>query len=327
MRLIRDQSLLNSLKNGAAETAVRFSDWEESVADIEVYFGSLASSSSACLPLHIPSRLSARCELALDVTYSRHSDDCIANRARWATFADCLAVQLDAVDSLSLVVLTGWALDLGRKLEVEKIVVPKALNKDAVAEPGGVRYDVLRAHGFTESCQSGFTVAAMVPGNIHQAGSLPAMFEVLRSKDIYVTAIDAYGDIYQLPYAGQAMKEEEFVGIGGWTEAVSALRCYTVSVEIDTTRWDTRHIGNYAVIFCVMCSARPKHIVIAKVETAGKLVYPAIDLEEYPGVEGTYFLRIDTIGVWDGTSHYEFRLFCDADVIIYCPSGAPGAFR
>jgi glycosyltransferase involved in cell wall biosynthesis len=319
-RLIEDRHLLERLKRGGAETARAFSDWEESVTEVEEFFLRLTAEAGPAGPTEfsIPDDLADVAELAVDVRFSRDSDNPWATRRNWRTLRSWQPVRMSLEEGTALVQLSGRC-PAG---QFEEVRLRGATNLDATCRLAPVTADTSRAA--TSDAIHAFAVSGVVEVDPGFSGSLPECIQALASDRPAVEGVRRNGTASRLPFAQESTGAMPANGAAS-IDAVSCLRCYAVSVDLSPPSWPEEQGDNYAVILGFFCDSEPRNIILYAPSRERVLRYPSMRLEPVAEGPGGFYVRIDTIAVYPGWPSYEFLMFIDVDA--YAATVQPGALR
>ncbi len=326
--LIEDRVLLKHLIKGGGETARKFSNWEESVDEVEQFFIAVSHDGQGTAPraLGIPGRLKNIVDLALDVCFSRHSDDPAANRRNWLTLGSFHSVKLEQDNTQALVTFRGWSLDEVRQCELDYVRVAGAANADAISRPSSSRADVTADHGIAGNVNCTFEVKGVVPvGNEFSELLGENVADQWRGSVVSVEGVDIAGRVSRIPFVGET--PEWTNGIRGCVENLVVLKCYRVSVNIAPETWPDNQGNNYAIVLGFFCNKVPQNIVLFSPVSMNSLCYPPMHVEQVNDGSGRLYVLIDTISVYSGKPAYDFLMFVDPEVKAFAAAAHPGALR
>jgi len=326
-QLIEDRQLLERLKAGGAETAHRFSNWEENIDEIEHFYLGLVEPEAPITEFEMPDLLSNSANLALDIRFSRHSDDPQANSRNWMTMRNFMPVGIEEIADPALVEFRGRCLRGLRDCEVNCVVVPGAMNSDGELRPQREATDPVASDGAAEKIYIAFSLRAVV--------AVPPRFEstVAGCKsasargfpNLCVHRIDIAGEARPLPFTGDdvgPVNPSPSVGLG-LVEEVFGFSGYRIEVDIPVNKWPADQGDNYAAILGFFCDFAPANVILYGGRNK-PLHYPAIRVEPVEDNSRCVYVLIDTIGVYPGKPQYDFVMFVDKDLHVYSPCISPG---
>lgn len=304
--LISNRALLEKLKKEGRKTAKEFSFWEHTLKTVNEFFYSIVEFQRNPKPIAVPKNMTDFVELALDVTYSRHSDNPELNRKTWNRVSDYQAVRMYKLDDLQFMRVSGWAMGSSRRLPVKKICTNLQFDRQNETLRYVARTDVCADRGVLPPVDCGFT------------------FVELNRLDnpLKIRLYDFDGSQIDL-----SVKSGSHVDMPGqivcYIDDVEYLDGYHVTYDPNENHWECRKGKNIPLTLGVFCSKIPKDIIITNNddETIG-FIYPAIEYREVPDNIGLKFVDIDLAQIYKHDKKMDFFIIVDRGCKLFFPSAS-----
>lgn len=326
-QLIENRQLLERLKAGGVETASRFSNWEESIDKIENFYLGLVEPGARIQEFEMPDLLSHSASLAVDVRFSRHSDNPKENRRNWTTMRSFMPVCVKEIADPALIEFRGRCIDGLRNCELDCIVVPGAMNSDSKIRPQRVAPDLVISDGGSGQPYIAFSVRAVlvVPPGFESTIAGCRFASAREFPNLCVHRIDTDGESRRLPFIGDnTLSVNPSTPVApGLVEEVRGFSGYRIEVDIPVSNWPAEQGDNYAAILGFFCDRAPENVILHG-SPGNSLHYPPIRVESVDDNSQGVYVLVDTIGVYLGEPRYDFVMFVDKNLRVSSPFVSPG---